>query len=226
MRITGRTSKNLRDIIAEFVLGLSGDVLSDKDLPFSERLSWGYGRRGFDMKDIDGLSKVLDTLEPHWETVRNHFDRRNEYFLNLTSSDHDALGRVLKAHLAIEAFLDDFLTKFYSFNEFHDFRLSFNQKAQMIPPNGIPASWLRPGILQLNRARNNFGHKAGYKLGRHEITAIYEVLAVARTGIDFAEPADAIEAFAAIACAFLDVPPRDLEHVFAEAFANIRTHDA
>lgn len=177
------------------------------------------------MKDIDGIGRVLEILEPHWDEVQKHFDRRNGYFLDLISSDHDALGRVLKSHLVIEAFLNDFLKNFYGFNEFEDFRLSFSQKAQMIPPNGVPASWLRPGILQLNRVRNKFGHTAGYTLDRYDITAIYEVLAVARKGVEFAAPTDAIEAFAAIACAFLDVPPKELGEVFVEAFSQIRTHE-
>ncbi|WP_340317726.1 hypothetical protein [Rhizorhabdus argentea] len=176
------------------------------------------------MKDIDGMGQVLEILEPHWDEIQNHFDRRNAYFLDLIASDHDALGRVLKSHLAIEAFLNEYLQNFYGFTDFEDFRLSFNQKAQMIPPNGVPASWLRPGILQLNRVRNKFGHTAGYTMDRYDITAIYEVLDVARRGVEFPDPTDAIEAFAAISCAFLDVPPKELGEVFMEAFSRIRTH--
>lgn len=176
------------------------------------------------MKDIDGIDRVLEVLAPHWDEVQKHFDRRNAYFLDLISSDHDSLGKVLKCHLVIEKFLDEFLTNFYGFNGFVDFRLSFSQKAQMIPPNSVPASWLRPGILQLNRVRNKLGHTAGYKLDQYDITAIYEVLAVARKGVEFREPTSAIEAFAAVACAFLDVPPKELGQVFEEAFSQIRTH--
>lgn len=177
------------------------------------------------MKDIDGIDKVLEVLEPHWDELQKHFDLRNAYFIALISSDHDTLGKVLKSHLAIEAFIDDFLMKFYGFSEFKDYRLSFSQKARMIPPNGVAASWLRPGILQLNSVRNKFGHTAGYKLDRYEINAIYEVLAVARKGGEFTDPADAIEAFAAVTCAFLDVPPRELSELFVEAFSQIRTYE-
>ena len=177
------------------------------------------------MKDIDGIGNAWETLKPHWVGIQEHFDRRNAYFLDLILSDRESLSMVLKSHLVIEVFLNEFLKNLYGFSKFEDLRLSFSQKAQMIPPNGMPASWLRPGILQLNRVRNKFGHTAGYKLDRYDITAIFEVLAVARQGVQFADPADAIEAFAAVACAFLDVPPEEHREIFAEAFSQIRTYE-
>jgi hypothetical protein len=79
--------------------------------------------------------------------------------------------------------------------------------------------------LQLNAVRNKFGHRLNHEIERHEISAVLEALAVARPGIDFANPISAIEAFAPVACAFLSVPPPQLQQLFMEAFANVRSYN-
>jgi hypothetical protein len=57
-----------------------------------------------------------------------------------------------------------------------------------------------------------------------QISAVYEVLRLARSGVEFPTPVDAIEAFAAVACAFLSAVPRNLKELFDEAFADIRAN--
>nr|WP_312825292.1 hypothetical protein [Acinetobacter oleivorans] len=63
------------------------------------------------------------------------------------------------------------------------------------------------------------------QIERHNISAIYEVLAIARKGSNLDDPIKAIEAFTPIACAFLSVPPPELQKIFMEAFQTIVTHD-
>ena len=76
----------------------------------------------------------------------------------------------------------------------------------------------------MNAVRNKFGHRLKHKIEGHEISAIYEVLQVARSGVRFASPVEAIEAFAPVACAFLAVPPPELQQLFMEAFAHVRSY--
>lgn len=176
------------------------------------------------MKDIDGIQDVLRVLEPHWGRVEAEFNRQNERFLELAAADHKMIGRVLKAHLVIENFLGEFLTDHYGIEDFSELRLTFSQKAKLLPQTKSSAAFVRPGIIQLNAVRNKFGHRLNHTIESHEISAIYEVLQIARSGIQFSSQVEAIEAFAPIACAFLAVPPPELQELFMEAFAKIHSY--
>jgi hypothetical protein len=176
------------------------------------------------MNDIDGIHAVLEVLAPHWNQIEADFDRHNNRFLELASADHDAIGRVLRAHLVIESFLDTFLRIQYDLESLEQLRLSFYQKALLLPAAGSSAAFVRPGILQLNALRNKFGHELNHQIGQHEVSAIYAVLQVARAHVVFESPLDAIEAFAPIACAFLSVPPPHLQALFMEAFSKVKSY--
>jgi hypothetical protein len=177
------------------------------------------------MKDIDGIQDVLRVLEPHWTRIEADFNRQNERFLELAAADHDMIGRVLRAHLVIETFLGEFLMAHYGIEDLDELRLTFAQKAKLLPHSKSTASFVRPGIIQLNAVRNKFGHRLNHTIESHEISAIYEVLQVARSGVQFASQVEAIEAFAPIACAFLTVPPPELQQLFMEAFAHVRSYE-
>jgi hypothetical protein len=56
------------------------------------------------------------------------------------------------------------------------------------------------------------------------VSAIDEVLQVARRETMFSTPLAAIEAFAPVACAFLAVPPKHLQELFLSAFQKVHSH--
>lgn len=177
------------------------------------------------MKDIDGVYKVLEALKPHMSDIEKHFHEMNGIFLGLYKQPHDRIGRVLKCHLIIENFLTKFIHDFYKIECINKLQLRFAQKVEMIPQNGLSASFVRPGIIQLNRVRNKCGHDLNSSIERHDISSIYQVLEISRKGLKFDDPVDAIEAFTPIACAFLSLPPPELQEVFIEAFKAISTYD-
>lgn len=175
------------------------------------------------MKDIEGIEKTLEVLKPHWAEIEADFARHNERFLKLASADHDAIGRILRAHLVVENFLDTYLTETFGIENIADVKLTFAQKAKLLPCRRNSAAFVRPGIIQLNAIRNKFGHRIHHEIQEQEVSAILEVLKVARPGTSFSTPIEAIEAFAPVACAFLSVPPRHLQQLFMEAFADVRS---
>lgn len=177
------------------------------------------------MKDIDGIEKVLQVLQPHWNEIEADFERHNQRFLALAAVDHDAIGRVLRAHLIIESFMNSFLAQHYGLDDIDRLNLSFFQKAKLLPSRGSSAAAVRPGILQVNSVRNKYGHRLNHEIEGHEISAVLEMLRAARPGVDFASEVEAIEAFAPVACAFLSVPPPELQELFVEAFQNVRSHE-
>lgn len=177
------------------------------------------------MKDIDGVEHVIDVLKEHAGEIESHFENMNNEFLSLYNLPHDEIGRVLKCHLIIENFLNRFLEGFFNFENFNGLQLRFKQKIDMVPQQGISAAFVRPGIIQLNKVRNKFGHDLDVHIEPQNISAIYEVLQVARRGVAFPSPIAAIEAFTPIACAFLSLAPPNLQNIFLEAFRDITTHD-
>ena len=176
------------------------------------------------MKDIDGIDRVLKVLKPHWVEIEADFDRNNERFLELAAADHDAIGRILRAHLVVESFLNTFLAQFYGLEDVSELKLTFLQKAKLLPSRQSSAAFARPGVIQLNTVRNKFGHRLNYQIEKHEVSAIFEALAMARPGVVFSSPVEAIEAFAPVACAFLSVPPPHLQQLFMEAFSHVQSY--
>jgi hypothetical protein len=173
------------------------------------------------MRDIEGIEKVLEVLKPHWKEIHADFDAHNQRFLQLANTNHDVIGRVLKAHLIVENFLNTFLSAHYGISDLAEVRLTFFQKARLLPDGASSTAFVKPGIVQLNTVRNKFGHRLDFEIQQNEISAIYQVLAIARGGAEFPSPIDAIEAFCPVACAFLSVPPPHLQRLFMEAFSNV-----
>ena len=173
------------------------------------------------MRDIDGIEEVVAKLKPHFATIEQHFEQENRIFVGLISSAHDTLGRVLKCHLLIEHYLDRFLVAHFKIDSFDDVRLSFAQKAALLPSGETAAAFVKPGILRLNRIRNRFSHLLGAELSVQDLGPICTVLDTARPGVAFESPVEAIEAFTTVACTFLIVAPPALQQIFAEVFSSV-----
>lgn len=173
------------------------------------------------MRDIEGIEEVVAKLKPHFTTLVQHFEHENRIFIDLISSDHDALGRVLKCHLVVEHYLDRFLVAHFGIHNAEDARLTFAQKVTLLPNKATAAAFVKPGILQLNRIRNRLGHSLGARLSVQDLGAIHTILDVARPGVDFGNPVEAIETFTAVASTFLIVQPPPLQRILAEAFSSV-----
>ena len=111
------------------------------------------------MSEIKGIEKVLAVLEPYWTEIQADFDAHKQRFLQLAGANHDLIGRVLKAHLVIENFLNSFLSGHYGISDLAEAKLTFYQKAKLFPDGASSTAFVKPGILQLNAVRNKFGHR-------------------------------------------------------------------
>lgn len=176
------------------------------------------------MREIDGIQEAMAMLQPHWEEIEDDFDRHNQRYLELAATDHETVGRVLRAHLVVENFMNTFLPTYFGIDDYDELRLSFAQKAKLLPSTKSSAAFVRSGIIQLNSVRNKYGHRLNHTVEFQEIEAILEVLSVARTNANFETPIAAIEAFVPVACAFLSVPPAHLQEAFMEAFSSIHSY--
>lgn len=176
------------------------------------------------MREIEGIEEAIDILRPHWSAIEDDFNRENERFKALIALDHDILGRVLKCHLIVEHYLGRFLEAHFNLNNITSAKLSFFQKATLLPDSAASAAFVKPGILRLNSIRNQFGHTLEPVLTCADLGSMQNVLDLARPGVAFQKPIDAIEAFTTVACTWLIVPPKGLQQVFADAFAKVRVH--
>jgi hypothetical protein len=176
------------------------------------------------MRDIEGIDRVVEQLNPHWKEIEAHFEHENNQFKALLAQDHDLLGRVLKCHLIIEHYLGRFLTAHYGIRDLPEAKLSFFQKAKLLPDTASAAAFVKPGILRLNAIRNDFGHTLRPVLRHNGLGPINDALAVARQGVKFQEPIEAIEAFTTVAGTFLIVAPPKLQEVFIRAFSEVRVN--
>lgn len=174
------------------------------------------------MKNIEGIDEAWRLLQPRWTEIEAEFNKHNERFLRLASTDYEAIGRVVRAHLLVENFIDTHLEETLKIKNIAEARLTFAQKIKLLPAASSGAAFVRPGILQLNSVRNKLGHRVMHEVEHHEISAIYEALAIGRSGVAYDSPVLAIEAFAPMVCAFLSVSTPDIQQLFRDAFAKIK----
>ena len=73
---------------------------------------------------------------------------------------------------------------------------------------------MKSAIQNVNAVRNKFSHTLTPKIEWGAINNVTDVLKIARKGVIYAEPTDAIEAFASVACALLiEVPSIQRTHL-------------
>lgn len=176
------------------------------------------------MRDVEGVEEVVRRLQPHMAEIEANFIEENRRYIELFQQDHDLIGRVLKCHLIVEHYLDRFLSSHLNIEELSDVKLSFYQKAKLLPSKQSAAAFVKPGILKLNSIRNQFGHTLRPELTVADLGPINDVLEIARPQI-VPEPIGRIEAFTTVAATFLIVPPPHLQQAFIEAFKDVRVNE-
>ena len=176
------------------------------------------------MRDIDGIEKVVERLKPHMAEIEARFDQENARFIALMGTPHDLLGRLLKCHLVVEHYLGRFLSEHFGIEDVEGAKLGFFNKAMLLPTKASSAAFVKPGILRLNKLRNQTSHNLGVDITFDHLGPISDVLAIARNHATFAEPIDAVEAFTTVACTWLIIPPKEHQQLFDEAFSEIRVN--
>lgn len=177
------------------------------------------------MKDISGIEEAIAELGQYWPQIQEFFEKENERYKKLFNRDTEHIGRILKCHLIIESYIDKYIAEHNKIENMKELRLSFYQKASLIPKNGTSTSVVRPGILQVNSIRNKFSHNMGVSIQDEDLSAINTVLAFARPETAQMSYVERIEAFTTVASTWLLVPPPELRDVFTRAFSKIETKD-
>jgi hypothetical protein len=173
------------------------------------------------MRDIDFIPDVVAELAPHWSKIDQRFNEENEAFKKLLATDHDLTGRVLKCHLIVENYINRHLQSVSPLHNWENARLSFAQKIELLPQANDKVAWILPGIRELNTIRNRFGHRIEANVSLKDLSNCKAILAIARSGKRYTEPASVIEDFTTVACTWLIVDP-EIEGIFDEAYRRVR----
>ena len=174
------------------------------------------------MREIEGIERVIEKLKPHMAEIEARFNEENKRFKELIRRPHDVVGRMLKCHLVVEHYLERFLSDHYGIATVEDAKLSFFNKAMLLPTCGSSAAVVRPGILKLNALRNRVGHSLGATIECSELGPIADLVSIAWPNVEFGDPVEVIEAFTTVACTWLIVPPKALQELFIDAFAEVQ----
>lgn len=170
------------------------------------------------MKDVDYIAAVVAELRPHFPQIERRFNEENERFKALLATDRSIVAQVVKFHLIVEVYLNRFLAARYPKLAWDDADLRFGQKIQLVGSDRTDrVQFVAPGIKELNRIRNRFGHRLDASLDLSDEAEMLHCLSIARAGVTSSDPVLVIQDFTAVACTFLTVH-EDVEEVFERAY--------
>lgn len=103
----------------------------------------------------------------------------NSKIIDLLNRQVDELGLILKCHLIIEHYIDEYIiTSYPAITEPDKLRLTFNQKLELINNNKTVFGMAYPAIKSLNTLRNRFSHKLAYKIADSDYKEIKDLMII------------------------------------------------
>lgn len=103
----------------------------------------------------------------------------NMQISSLLNQNVDEMGFVLKCHLIIESYIDQYIDIcFPATPNWNKARLSFAQKLELINHPNTFIRFYYPAIKSLNRLRNKFAHNLSYKIKDHDYSEIHASMKV------------------------------------------------
>ncbi|MBF4494458.1 hypothetical protein IR010_18075 [Flavobacterium sp. MR2016-29] len=176
------------------------------------------------MRIIDKIEEVIKQFSQHFDKIEDEFNLHNDYFKSLIYSEHDTIGQVLKHHLVVEHYLTNYLQASFTTLDFDSAKLSFSQKANLISIHDTRASFVKPGIIELNRIRNKFAHNLKVELSLRSMNEMLKVLKISRKEKEYDNPLEVLIDFSTVASTFLIVNTEEINLLFQEIFDAIKNH--
>jgi hypothetical protein len=115
------------------------------------------------IRDADLIETELGQFNDRW----GNFWKRNE----------GDLGTILIGHLVVEFYVDDWLEAANPGTKpVKDTRMSFSQKLTLIDGADPTIQWLQPGLVRLNRIRNQIAHNLEADLTESDLAPLREIV--------------------------------------------------
>ncbi len=120
----------------------------------------------------------------YWEYMIDRFDEINEerisfniQFDNMLHSSTDQMAIVLKCHLIIEYYIDEYIKyAFPSIKNIEKMNLRFANKVEMINNQNTTFGMYYKSLKQINSLRNKFAHNLDYEIRISDVNEIAVII--------------------------------------------------
>lgn len=173
-------------------------------------------------KVLEKLYELLGGPDEFWKYSLDE----HELIVSLWEQDTGQIGRILRAHLFVEHWLNEYLrTKNPNLGSLEKARLSFAQKVDLVGDVSSGISYLMLGIRRLNAIRNRLGHSLTAEISDTDGNIFLEIGLFramrdegAKPKIPSTDPVDIIEDFAKHVGLVLQSIATGSAEIWAEAF--------
>ncbi|MFH1062035.1 MAG: hypothetical protein V1747_04020 [Candidatus Omnitrophota bacterium] len=143
--------------------------------------------------------KVTRLMLKNKDVELKHFSEVNKKFDTLFKANHELIGRVLKCHLIIEKYLNDYLEFFYGKDFTESINLRFYQKLVLLKSKSVSMNIIFEGIQEINQIRNKFAHKLNTSITINDVKSC-KPFVDALLSENSTQPVNVIEGFTNIVC--------------------------
>lgn len=157
------------------------------------------------------LFKKMLADAPNMERDLAEFNKR---YGDLVRADTSGMSVILRSHLIVEHFIDEYLPKAHpGIQDWDAARLTFAQKLTLIDHPQSNLAMAMPGIRALNRARNKIAHTLDAALPPRDLQPIEEFIRIwyGAAGKPIPTGMDAVPHFALTVAGFLHGSTRMIE---------------
>lgn len=151
-----------------------------------------------------------------------------EEFRRLSTIDEVTTGRILRCHLLIEHYINEYLAAAYpTIVNWDKLRLGFEQKFQMSNNNNQPSKLYYDGIILINKIRNKLAHNLYVDLQSYDLQPLIKVIepVYLRSKRKIPENIELIEAFTDHTCFWLALSTKQISNNFSKlGLAGIHEH--
>jgi hypothetical protein len=125
--------------------------------------------------------KYFDHLMNNYKQMEEDVANFNEEILTLINTRTDWMSSVLKSHLIIEYYIDEYLKAAYpTARNLADAKLTFSQKLELANGGGTIWIFYYKAVKSLNTLRNKFSHRLSYEVTTSDLSEIKKMMDIWR----------------------------------------------
>jgi hypothetical protein len=160
------------------------------------------------MRDLEGFENtpLFRKMLADAPAMLKEVSTFNQQYAGLIKSDHAAVGTILRCHLVVEHYLNEYLAEAHpGISDFTAARLSFAQKLSLANHPKTVVAFIMPALKSLNKLRNELAYKLDVDLSTRVIQPIEDFVKLwnEAAGHDVPRGLAAVQNCTQVACIFL-----------------------